>query len=287
MIPTYGTTQLLDNRKCNVFSDDNFFYATFIRKNNIRKITGVISTKKSLQVIEQKNLVNTYLFDKQGRLEKQYRSFNYSTRKDTTFFTYIYNSTNLITTKRTSDSYGFFSNNYKYNADGLMTSKVYCRDENIGQDKNNFKLGKQHIIVEETFSHLKTDTTASVRTYNTHGKQYQLFTTYFNELGFVKKEVKKNIINKKKSVVTYSYNSKGLVSERINYPNFNKKENTSQKYKYDEFGNLEYIDEYTNEKHITHKEIIYNKSTLLMKALLIQDIETNYIKIVKYKYEYW
>lgn len=282
-----GTSQLLDNRKCNVFSDDNFFYETFIKKNSIKKITGVISTKKSLQVIEQRNLVNTYLFDRQGRLEKQYRSFNYSTRKDTTFFTYTYNSNNHIITKRTSDSYGFFSNNYKYNKEGLMISKTYCRDENIGGDKNDFKLGKQHVIVEESFSHQQTDSSSSIKTYNTHGKEYQVFTTFFNDLGFIKKEVKKLIINKKKSIINYRYNDKGLVSEKVVFPNFNKKENTSQKFKYDEFGNLEYIDEYTNEKHITHKEIIYNKSTLLMKALLIQDIETNYIKIIKYKYEYW
>ena len=287
LIPILGTTQLLDNRKCNVFSDDNFFYEDFIKNNKIKKITGTISTKKSLQVIEQRNLVNTYLFDKQGRLEKQYRSFNYSTRKDTTFFTYFYNIDNQITTKRTSDSYGFFSNNYKYNKDGLMLSKSYCRDENIGTDKNHFKLGKQHVIVEETFSHQKTDSTAAIKTYNTHGKEYQLFTTFFNDLGFITKEEKKLIINKKKSIITYKYNDKGLVSEKTTFPNFNKKENTAQKYKYDEFGNLEYIDEYTNGKHITHNEIIYNKSTLLMKALLIQDIETNYIKIIKYKYEYW
>ena len=203
-----------------MFSDDNFFYSTFIKKNKIRKITGVISTKKSLQVIEQRNLVNTYLFDKQGRLGKQYRSFNHSTKKDTTFFTYLYNSDSHVVTKRTSDSYGFFSNNYAFNSDGLMVSKTYCRDENIGVNKNNFKLGKQHIIVEETFSHQKTDSTKSIKTFNTHGKQYQIFTTYFNELGFVNKEVKKLIINKKKSIITYRYNDMGLVSEKTVFPNF-------------------------------------------------------------------
>ncbi len=287
LIPIFGKAQLLDNRKCNVFSDDNFFYSNFIKKNHIKKITGVISTKKNLQVIEQRNLVNTYLFDKQGRLEKQYRSFNYSNKKDTTFFKYIYNSDNKIVTKRTNDSYGFFSDNFDYNTEGLVTRKSYCRDENIGKDKNNFKLGKQHVIVEETFSHQKTDSTESTITYNTHGKKYQVFTTFFNEEGFITKEEKKLTINKKKSIITYSYNDKGLVSEKTVYPNYNKKENKQQKFEYDEFGNLTYADEYINGKHITHKEIIYNKSTFLIKALLIQDIETNYIKIIKYKYEYW
>lgn len=287
-MPIYFQAQLIDNSKCAVFSDEPFFYSEFIKTNGIREIKGVISTKASLQVIEQRNLINTYVFSKAGLLTKQYRSFNNSDSKDTTLITYTYDSINKqIVTQRTSDSYGFFSNNYEYDNKNNILSKTYCRDENTSGNKKFFKLGKQHTIVKETFSYESTDSTESKHTYNSHGKKYQTITSYFNEHGLKNKEVKKLIINKKKSITTYEYSNKGYVSKVTYYPDYNKPKNTSTTYKYDSVGNIEYIDEYQNDKHITHKEIIYNKSTFLMKALLIQDIETNYIKIIKYSYSYW
>ncbi len=284
---TNSNAQLLDNSKCAVFTDEPFFSNQFIKTNGIREIKGVISTKASLKVIEQRNLVNTYIFDKDGLLSKQYRSFNGSTKKDTTVVNYVYNNQKQLIVQRTNDSYGFFSNNYTYNSDNLITSKTYCRDENSNRNKNNFKLAKQHVIVKESFSYDKTDSTLSKHTYNNQGKKYQTITTHYNEHQLVSKIVKKLIINKRKSITKFEYNDKGFVSKKTYFPNYNKTENTSTTFKYDELGNLEYIDEYKNDKHITHKEIIYNKSTLLMKALLIQDIETNYIKIIKYSYSYW
>ncbi len=284
--PFFFKAQLLDNSDCLVFSDAPFFYEKFIKQNQIKQIVGVISTKKSLQVIEQRNLVNTYVFDQEGRLSKQYRSFNGSTSKDTTFITYYYNAQGAVEVQRTSDSYGFFSNNYTFNENGDIASKTYCRDENLSS-RNNFKLGKQHVIVQETFSYEISDSTKSKSTYNSHGKKYQTITSFYNEHGLKYKEEKKLLINKKKSITHYNYDDKGNVKEKTVYPNFNKPYHTTTKYQYDSLGNLEYIDEYKNDTHITHKEIIYNKSTLLMKALLIQDIETNYIKIIKYSYQYW
>lgn len=287
LIPICIKSQILDNRNCAVFSDSPFFYVDFIKQNKIKKITGKISTKKSLQVIEQRNLVNTYIFDKQGRLDKQYRSFNGSSSKDTTFISYYYTNKDKIKTQRTNDNYGFFSNNFDFDEEDRIISKTYCRDENLSKDKNNFKLGKQHIIVKETYSYNVTDSTISKNTYNTHGKKYKTTTYFFNKHKLKYKEEKKLLINKKKSVIKYTYDDKGNVSQKTIFPNYNKSYNTSTKYKYDDLGNLEYIDEYKNNIHITHKEVIYNKSTLLIKALLIQDIETNYIKIIKYSYEYW
>lgn len=285
--PLLAIAQLLDNSKCAVFSDEPFFYSEFIRKNGIREIKGVISTKKSLEVIEQRNLVNTYGFDRQGRLDKQYRSFFGSDARDTTFIDYHYDDNNKIITQRTSDSYGFFSNNYEYSEQNNIISKTYCRDENSCPDKNYFELGKQHTIVKETFSYEKTDSTLVKNTYNSHGNKYQTITYFYNIHGLLYKEEKLLIINKKKSVIHYEFNDKGFVSKKTTFPDFIKPDNTSISYQYDELGNLEAIDEYLNDQHITHKEIIYNKATLLMKALLIQDIESNYIKIIKYSYHYW
>ena len=54
-------------------------------------------------------------------------------------------------------------------------------------------------------------------------------------------------------------------------------------YRYDEHGNLAYVDEYKNGVHETHKELLYESATFLLKTILIQDVSTNFIKIIKFK----
>ncbi len=287
LFPILASAQLIDNSECQAFSETPFFNQDFIRRNGIKQITGKISSKKTLQAIEDRNLVIGYTFDQKGRLIKQYRSFNNSDKKDTTFIYYYYDENDNIVTQRMSDSYGFFSNNYSYNALGQVTEKTYCRDENAGKDKQHFKLGKQHTIVKETFSYENTDSTLHQHTYNSRNKKYQTISSYFNKHGLLTRSEKKLIINKKKSKTLYQYDDKGNISEKTVYPDYKKEQHTTTKYKYDELGNLEYIDEYVNGKHITHKEILYDKSTYLMKALLVQDVETNFIKIIKYTYVYY
>ncbi len=287
LLPLWVSAQLIDNSECQAFSETPFFNREFIQRNGIRQIRGKVSSKKTLQAIEDRKLVVGYVFDKKGRLIEQYRSFNNSDKKDTTFIYYYYDENDNIITQRMSDSYGFFSNNYTYNPLGQMTEKTYCRDENTGKDKQHFKLGKQHIIVKETFSYENTDSTLHQHTYNSRGKKYKTISSYFNKHGLLSKDEKKLMINKKKSKTLYQYDDKGNISEKTVYPDYKKDQHTTTKYLYDELGNLEYIDEYVNGKHITHKEILYDKSTYLMKALLVQDIETNFIKIIKYTYDYY
>lgn len=287
LFPILVNGQLIDNRKCEAFSDNPFFYTSFIAENKIKSITGNISTKKNLQVIQQKGKITKYEFNGDGNLVKQIGSFSPGTRRDTSFIDYIYDSKGRVITKRTSDSYGFFSYNFNYNDAGQLIEKKYCRDENAGKSRYNFVLKKQYVIVKEGYSYEVKDTFTVKSVLNNHGRVYQKETFSYNELNLLEKIIKKLIVNHKRSETTFKYNDLGLVAEKKIQPDATKSKFTRFTYEYDEFGNLEFIDEYTNDKKITHKEVIYNKSTLLMKALLIQDIETNFIKIIKFKYEFY
>ena len=96
-------------------------------------------------------------------------------RQDKTTFSGLLQATSLydenknITTKRMSDSYGFFSYNYSYNDRGDVVSKKYCRDENATNNKNHFKLKKQYAIVNETYSYVRKDSTMQKNVHNNHG----------------------------------------------------------------------------------------------------------------------
>lgn len=287
LLPVCITGQLLDNRGCAVFSGDPFFYTEFIDNNNIKSITGAVSTKGDLQVIKSKGLITKFLFDTTGSLSKQFDSFYRGKKKDSSIITYHYDSLGNITTKRMSDSYGFFSYNYKHNSVGDVVQKTYCRDENATNDKNNFKLKKQYTIVNETYSYIRTDSSLQKNVFNNHGSVYQKEYFTYDENKLLVKKVKKLIVNHKKAETTYKYNDLMKVSEMKIQKDMSKEAYTRFVYEYDELGNLEVIDEYRNAVLKTHKEVIYNKSTLLMKALLVQDVNSNFITITKFTYAFF
>jgi len=287
LFPTCLLAQLLDNRKCAVFSEEPFFYTEFINDNGIKSITGAVSTKGDLQVIKSKGLITKFLFDTTGSFIKQFDSFYRGGKKDSSIITYHYDGFGNLTTKRMSDSYGFFSYNYSHNDKGDIMRKTYCRDENATNNKNNFKLKKQYTIVNETYSYTRTDSSLQKNVFNNHGSVYQKEFYTYDENHLLVKMVKKLVVNHKKAETTYKYNDLMKVSEMKIQKDLSKGAYTRFVYKYDELGNLEVIDEYRNEELKTHKEVIYNKSTLLMKALLVQDVNSNFITITKFTYEFF
>lgn len=276
-------SQLIDNMNCQAFSDEPFFDELFVRQNGIKVINGEIKTKGNLEVIKDPKLVSRYEFDTQGKLILQYTSFNGEGSKDTTFINYIYDDAGNMLTKRTNDAYGFFSYNYEYDDFNRPVSKVYCREENAGVDRYHFKLGKQYTIVKESYSYLQKDTVLIKSIYNNHDRIYQTDKYYYNRLDLLVKIETQYIINKKRAVTDFTYTDLGKVASKTYYRDFKNKDDVEKwEYQYDELGNLTYIDYYKGTDHTTHKEVLYDKSNFTLKALLIQDVASNFITIVKY-----
>ena len=122
---------------------------------------------------------------------------------------------------------------------------------------------------------------------NNNGLPYQQIQYTYNALGYLTSEIKKLIINNKKTTIIYTYNSHGLLASK-------EISNSQQKYNikkttflYDKLGNLIELNYFKNDKHVTHKEILYDEKTFLLKALIVQDVETNFIKIVKFKASFY
>lgn len=275
--------QLIDNMDCQAFSDEPFFDEIFIQQNGVKVINGEIKTKGNLEVIKDPKLVSRYEFDKEGKLMLQYTSFNGGGNKDTTFINYIYDDSGNVLTKRTNDAYGFYSYNFEYDSLNRPTLKVYCREENVGADRYHFELGKQYTIVKESYSYLQKDSILIKSIYNNHNRIYQTDKFYYNDLDLLVKIETQYVINKKRAVTEFTYTDLGKVGSKTYYRDYkNKDEFEKWEYQYDELGNLTYIDYYKGASHVTHKEILYDKSNFTLKALLIQDVESNFITIVKY-----
>jgi hypothetical protein len=288
LAPAFYQAQMIDNSSCHAFTDEPFFDPIFIRQNKIKRINGSVSTKGELQMIKSRDLVSNYEFDSLGRLVLQLGSFSTMGNKDTVINSYIYDSLGRIITKRTNDTYGFFSNNFVYDSENRVQSNTYCREENVHKNRYTFELAKQYIIIKETYKYSKNDSVLVKYIHNNHERLYQQQTYHYNKLRLLVAEENQYIINHKRSLIEYTYTDLGLVASKTIYRDYNNKENFERtEYRYDNLGNLEYIEEYKNDKHILHKEVLYDKVTYMVKALLVQDKTTNIITIVKFQIEFY
>ncbi len=283
----FGSTQILDNRDCSAFTDEPFFNKQFIQINHVKAIKGRIKTKRKLHPIQDKGLETYYGFDEAGILTHQYKTRFKSSKKDTTMVTYVYDDSNRVVVKRLNDSYGFYSYNYTFDDQGQVASEKYCRDENIGSSKVDFKLGKQTIIVSENFKNeWMNDTLMKKRYFNNYGRPYQEKYYYWDDKGYLKEEETMLLLNSKRNKVSYVYNEKGLVVEKIQSSNVTGNSTLKHEYTYDDVGNLTQIDEYRNNKHVTKREIVY-KDNMLLEAVIVWDVATEFMTIVSYDFEFY
>jgi hypothetical protein len=285
----YGASaQMIENSQCQAFTDEPFFDEKFIRQNKIKRINGSVSTKGELQAIKNRDLVSNYEFDSLGRLVLQLGSFSTMGNKDTVVNSFVYNRLNQVITKRTNDTYGFFSHNFEYDENGRVMCNTYCREVNIGPSRYHFELGKQYVIIAESYKYWISDSVVIKSIYNNHDRMYQQQTYYYNKLGLLIAEENKYIINHKTSRIEYSYTDLGKVATKTIFREYNNRDNFDRiEYRYDVLGNLEYIDEFKNDRHVLHKEVLYDKSTYMLKALLVQDKLTNIITIIKFSVEFY
>ncbi|MFT7156015.1 MAG: hypothetical protein ACI8Q1_001019 [Parvicella sp.] len=275
--------QLIDNSDCKAFTDVPFFDTMFVRQNGVKSIKGHVSTKKDLKVIKSSNQMTSYNFDRSGRLETQLGTFNTSGIKDSNYLSYEYDERNNLILQRTSDSYGFFSYKYTYDDSNRVTSKTYCREESSGTDRFHFELGKQFTIVKESYKYIDSDSIVNKSVYNNHDRIYQKYTYHYSDLDLLTAIKSQYIISKKQTETTFKYNDLSQVVHMKFVKNLkNPDEVQVTKFQYDELGNLTYIDEYKGINHVTHKEVLYDRSNYLLKALLVQDVATNHITIIKF-----
>lgn len=270
-----------------LFSDLPFFNTEFIKANNIKSIKGSISSKKVRDIIRSKGLDYYYEFHEDGKLKKQLASHFSKGLKDTSITSYEYLN-NKISVKRKSDSYGYFSYHYKYDDLGNIITQTYCRDENKYKSKSNFELKKQYTIITDSFSYQKfSDRQSKKSFYNSYKIKFKEQIDFYDELGYLVEEYTKFIIGNNKKKLTYEYNERGRLFKKHIYTNIAENKKTTEVYAYDEIGNVLDIKFYQDGKHTSTKQFLYDKKTMLLTAMITQDIDTEFLRIIKYRYTFY
>jgi hypothetical protein len=288
LLPFASSSQMIDNSQSNAFTDEPFFNTDFIKRNKIKSFTGKVSKKRDLQPIVDQGIEYYYEFDAEGRTTMILSTYNSFNHKDSLIKTFEYDENGRITAKRTNDSYGFYSYNYKYDSLGRMIEESYCRDENCGPSRFRFKLGQQFSISTEKYSYVEKSKQESIREYKNYaGNVYQEKIFMKNYLGFLTEEITRITLNGRETKIVYEYDEKGRMSRKTDISEFMGKTEISNAFQYDDFGNLTEEQIYRNEKLTTMRSMIYDKMSGLLTALVAKDMTSEVITIVKYSYEFY
>ncbi len=285
-LATISNAQILGINKP-LFSDLPFFNTEFIKTNNIKSITGSISSKKVRDIIRSNGLDYHYRFSEDGNLINQLSTHFSKGLKDSTIVSYEYENNN-ISVKRKSDSYGYYSYHYQYDDLKNIITQTYCRDENKFHAKNKFELKKEYIIVRDSFSYQKFGEEQTKKIfYNGYGKKFKEQINYYNEYGYLIEEYTKFIIGNSKKKLTYEYDENGRLFKKHIYANIAQGKKTTEVYSYDEIGNVLNIKYYNNETHVSTKQFLYDKKTMLLTAMIVEEKETAFLRIIKYRYTFF
>jgi len=278
-----SNAQILEINKP-LFSDLPFFNTRFIRQNNVKSIKGSISSKKVRDIIRSNKLDYLYQFNEDGTLKSQLSSHFSKGLKDSTIVSYEY-ANNRINLQRKSDSYGYYSYHYNYDKQDNIITQTYCRDENKFNSKKKFELKKRYIIVKDSFSYQKFDGQTKKIFYNSYGKKFKIQTNYYDSLGYLTEKYSKFIIGNNKEKTTYEYDEIGRIAKKHVYTNISENKKNTEVYSYDKIGNILDIKYYKADKHKSTKQFLYDKN-MLLSAMIIQDMETDFLRIIKYRYTF-
>ena len=117
--------------------------------------------------------------------------------------------------------------------------------------------------------------------------KYSIIIPIYNEENNIQQTIQKISTVLNKSKIIYEYNEKGRLVKQENFSNLTNDKKITQLYEYDNYGNILSIKIIDNDVHITTKQFIYDKKTMLLTAQLIQDIKTEFIQIIQYEYSFF
>ncbi len=162
------------------------FNTGFVKEKKIKSITFDIIDKKDFMVAEDKNLMNYYEFNPDGKLSRFYyttisktiqkevqvqpvyrkkrliaKGYSYTKNEyvyDTISTVYLYKNNNLIM-KRFNDGNYYETRYFNYDSKNRITTEKRFKETNASEYKNQFILGNQTLISVDSFQYVDISST--------------------------------------------------------------------------------------------------------------------------------
>jgi hypothetical protein len=286
VVSSFGANaQIIDNRLGNAFKEEMFFNQEFLWQNKVRTVSMTKSVKRTNRPIESKPDLTVFRFNNVGQLIQIDKVTSILSWVDSLTIEYRRNEAGNLEQKVEKSKQGYFLTQFVYDKEGLLEREDYCRAENVSTEKGKLVPGATTVINSETFKwNRQTETTTSKSTYNNYGLLYSNWTIVRSALGYIQSETEELVISGKTTTKKYSYNDRGWVSAIDYSDNVGgaAKKNTFQ---YDEVGNLVKIECFNGTRLEEEVEVLYTE-TMLIEAILTQDMQSKDIVIQKFTYEF-
>lgn len=280
-----GVAQVLDNSAGQAFTDQPFFNQNFIQSNKIKSIKGKFTYLKHGDKMRETDYFYVYSFNEKGQLVSTFETRKDDGTIDTTWNYYSYNDLGKLAsyTKATETSKAI--TRFEYDTNGFLVGEINERQEKdsaSGFWKPSLQMNKETMKVEDYGLQRKRIV------YNNYDLPYMEEFSYFNEDGYLLEKVERLKMTSNMRTHKYAYNDKGFLESLATFKKNKDQAAEELQFVYDEYGNLEEKKLFRNGEFITDTEIIYNSKSKLMSSVIIRDVKTNFMMILRFKdYEYF
>lgn len=260
------------------------FNPTFIQRNGVRSIEGQGNIKRDGEPIRQKNERSTYRFDASGHMAYSVISYGRtSTTPDTSFVSYAYDPQGRLIEQQRRDPGGRSAQRDSLDGAGQCLRRTHVRIQEAVTGGYATVRPTETIISDERFTHTAINDTAT-RTvwHNEHGLPYREQVFRKDRWGYLRAIEDRNIITGRLGLITFRYDEKGRLAERIERSDLSSASTYKHIWRYDTAGNVTLCDAWRDEKQIRHSEYLYEEGTLLLKAIIAKDMETGLIHITRF-----
>lgn len=207
---------------------------------------------------------------------------------DTVFANIFYDSQNRIILKRVRSADYYDSYYYEYDKEGRIIKELHCKETNVSENKNEFKLGVQTILSSETFEYIKISKTQTQKIcFNDEGREYKKVIINYDESGNIVSENFNYIVSWMFNENIYEYDFADRVIKRKNTANENGDIKTEKLFTYDSKGILNSEKFLKNDELISETTYLYENDSPLVYSRLIRDHKNASIGIVKFIYTFY
>ncbi|MCC6600587.1 MAG: hypothetical protein IT223_07910 [Crocinitomicaceae bacterium] len=278
--------QIIDNRLGNAFKEEMFFNQEFLWQNKIKNATGVVSIKRPNRPIESRPDLVVYRFNEVGLLQQLDKITSVLDLIDSLTIEYHRNIKGELEYKSEVRRSGYQTTRFIYDKEGRLIRLDFGKNENISSEKSRLEPGQMISVSSETFTYIDAGTNAIRKSkYNNYGLLYSNETVTKSDLGYITSDIIELVMSNKITTRSYTYNDKGWVSQVETTDNLSKN-STTEVYSYDNVGNLEKIEYFNGTTLYEELDILYTE-TMLIEAILRNDLQTHEIVITKFSYDFY
>ncbi len=309
-------SQLLNNKPVEISVGPIRFNAEVIKQKKVKSIVLDIVDKPDGSIIIDKGATQGYEFDAMGKLSRYYYTILNKTQaveidvpalkkrgrvirqattrtvtkyiNDTIFVNVFYDNESRIISKRvrTGDFYDAWY--YEYNDLDQLKKEMHCKETNVSENKNEFKMGVQKILSTETFSYVSlTPTQVKKSCLNDEGREYKKAIINYDEKGNKLSENYEFIVSWMVHETSYTYSNANRVTGRTIRSNESGEKKLRSVFAYDDKGVLLTEQKFNKEVLTNEISFLYEPTNTLITSHINRDHKNASIGIVKYLYTFY